>query len=193
MPARIRRVDASKYRWDDPHRYIDLKDCPSEPELIKAYCDSHPRSACLGGYGYMGCRPLGRKREEFVKYDFERKCFVRADGTMMAVDETYCGRKIPSRVWKGKEYSESRIWAMAGLGQPDMIDGDLIIEAKGGLPSLSKAHTALGQLMMYREHEPSFRYGFLFPAIWLQAENVQRAFSLFSEERFEMIPLEVFA
>ena len=110
---------------------------------------------------------------------------------MIAVDETYCGRKIPSRVWKGKEYLESRIWAMAGLGQPDMIDGDLILEAKGGLPSLSKAHTALGQLMMYREHEPSFRYGFLFPAIWLQAGNVQRAFSLFRQERFEMIPLEV--
>jgi hypothetical protein len=109
----------------------------------------------------------------------------------MAPNETYCGRAIPTRLWRGKEYVESRIWSMAGLGQPDMIEGDLIIEAKGGLPSLSKAHTALGQLMMYREHQPSFRYGFLFPEIWLQAANVQHAFPLFTKQSFELIPQEV--
>lgn len=139
----------------------------------------------------MGCRPEGRKREEFIKYDYERKCYVRQDGTLVPPDETYCGRKIPSRTWKGKEYLESRIWAIARLGQPDMIDGDLVIEAKGGLPSLSKAHTALGQLMMYREHDPSFRYGFLFPSVWLQAENIQHAFPLFKKQEFELIPLDV--
>ncbi len=108
----------------------------------------------------------------------------------MAPDETYCGRKIPSRTWKGRQYVESRIWSMARLGQPDMIDGDLIVEAKGGLPSLSKAHTALGQLMMYREHEPHFRYGFLFPVIWLQAANIQQAFQLFTKQAFELIAQE---
>jgi hypothetical protein len=92
---------------------------------------------------------------------------------------------------KGKAYLENQIWNKAGLGHPDMIDGDLVIEAKGGLPSLSKAHTALGQLMMYREHEPTFRYGFLFPAIWLRAENVQHAFPLFTKQGFELIPLDV--
>ena len=190
MPATIRRIDSNQYAWNDSRRYITSKDCPSEPELIKAYCDSHPRSACLGGYGFMGCRPVGRKREEFVRYDSERRSYIRLDGTLMAPDETYCGRKIPSRTWRGQEYLENRIWAMARLGQPDMIDGDLIIEAKGGLPSLSKAHTALGQLMMYREHEPGFRYGFLFPVIWYQAANVQQAFPLFTKQGFELIPQE---
>jgi len=191
LPARVRRIEAHRFPLDDARRYIAAKACPSEPEIVKAYCDSHPRSACLGGYGYMGCRPEGRKRDEFITYDFERKCYVRSDGSLVAPDETYCGRKIPSRLWRGREYLESRIWAMARLGQPDMIDGDLILEAKGGLPSLSKVHTALGQLMMYREHEPGFRYGFLFPAIWQEAENIRHAFRLFTKNGLELIPQDI--
>jgi hypothetical protein len=139
----------------------------------------------------MGCRPEGRKKEDFLKYDPGRECYVRSDGSTVQSDETYCGRKIPRRTWNGKEYLENQIWSLARLGHPDMIDGDLILEAKGGLPSLAKAHTALGQLMMYREHEPGLRYGFLFPAIWLQAENVQLAFPLFKKQGFEQIPLQV--
>ena len=72
-----------------------------------------------------------------------------------------------------------------------MIDGYLTIEATGGLPSLAKTHTALGQLMMYREQEPSFRYGFLFPKILLDTENMQNALAVFSKQQFELIPQEV--
>jgi hypothetical protein len=141
----------------------------------------------------MGCRPEGRKKEEFIKYDFEKKCYVRQDGTLVAEDETYCGRKIPRRTWNGRELTENRIWTLAHLGQPDLIDGDLVIEAKGGLPSLSKLHTALGQLMMYQQHEPTFRYGLLFPAIWQQAENLQTALGVFTKQGFVLVPLDASA
>lgn len=45
--------------------------------------------------------------------------------------------------------------------------------------------------MMYREQEPSFRYGFLFPKIWLDTENMQNALAVFSKQQFELIPQEV--
>jgi len=49
---------------------------------------------------------------------------------------------------------------------------DMVIEAKGGLPSSQKVRTALGQLLFYKEHEPSLKLGFLFPKVWLEAENI---------------------
>jgi hypothetical protein len=192
MPLlKVRRIDASKYHWSDPQRYIDAKDCPTEPELIKAYCERHKRAACLGGYGYMGCRPQGRRVKEFIRYDLKKECFVRTDGTLVKIDETYCGRKIPSRVWHGKKLLENQIWNRAGLGHPDMIDGDLIIEAKGGVPSLSKARAALAQLMTYQKHEAHFRYGFLFPEIWLHAEDLQNILPLFRTRGLLLIPFSI--
>lgn len=113
---------------------------------------------------YFGCRPEAKKKEEFIKYDPKKGIHVRkADEKILKPDETYCRRKIPKRVWKGKERLENRIWAVAGLGIPDLIDGDIVVEAKGGLPSSQKVRTALGQLLFYREHNPSFKLGFLFP------------------------------
>ncbi len=190
MPPGIRRIGASDFPLGDRRRYISATDCLSEPELLKAYCTSHRDAVCLGGYGYMGCRPEGRKKEEFIKYDFERGCYLRSDGTAVPTDDTYCGRKIPRRRWNGREITENRIWTLAHLGQPDLIDGDLVIEAKGGLPALSKLHTALGQLMMYREHEPNFRYGFLFPAVWKDAVNLEESLGVFTKHGFLLIPLE---
>ena len=187
--SQIRRIDASKYRYDDPRRYITLKDCLSEPEVLKAYCETHPNAVCLGGYGYLGCCPEGKKREDFLKYDLDKKQYIRADGRIVSTDETYCGRKIPYRVWKGKKYLENRIWAIARLGIPDLIDGNMVIEAKGGLPSSQKIRTALGQLLFYREHEPSFNFGFLFPKIWLEAENLQNDFNVFSKYGIYLLPI----
>jgi hypothetical protein len=177
----IRRVNARRYGYDDPRRYIKAKDCLSESEVLKSYCESHPKAVCLGGYGYFACRPEGKKREEFIRYDLEKKCYIRADGKTIKSDETYCGRRLPKRVWKGKEYLENRIWAIARLGVPDLIDGDMAIEAKGGLPSVQKAHAALGQLLFYKEHDPNLQLGFLFPKVWLEAENLQKCMNVFKK------------
>jgi hypothetical protein len=172
----IRRLHASKYGHDDPRRYITGKDCLSEPEVLKTYCDKNPNAVCLGGYAFLGCCPEGKKREDFVKYDLELRRYIRSDGTAVNPNETYCGRKIPHHPWKKREYSENRIWAMARLGIPDLIDGDMIIEAKGGLPSSQKIHTALGQLLFYKEVGRTLRLGFLFPRVWSEAENLQHLF-----------------
>jgi hypothetical protein len=188
MPQ-VRRIDASKYRYDDPRRYITLKDCLLEPEVLKAYCEDHPTAVCLGGYGYFGCCPKGKKREDFITYDLEKKQYVRADRRIIATDETYCGRKIPYRVWKGKQHLENQIWNRSGLGHPDLIDGTMVIEAKGGLPSSQKAHTALGQLLFYREHEPDLQFGFLFPRIWLEAENLQKHWNVFRRHGIVILPV----
>jgi len=177
----IRRIDAGRYRYDDPRRYITARDCLSEPEVLKSYCENHPKAVCLGGYGYFGCCPEGKKREDFIKYNFEKKCYVRADGITVGLNETYCGRKIPSRIWKGKSYLETRIWAINKTGIPDLIDDNIVIEAKGGLPSIQKIHTALGQLLFYKEHESSFKLGFLFPKIWLEAENLRDNLDVFKK------------
>jgi hypothetical protein len=185
--SRIRRIDASKFSYDDPKRYITAKDCLSEPEVLKSYCNNHPNAVCLGGYGYFGCCPEGKNREDFIKYDFVKKCYFRTDGKLINVDETYCGRKIPHRVWKGKEYIENRIWTIARLGIPDLKDGNRIIEAKGGLPSSQKIRIALGQLLFYREHESRFELGFLFPKIWLQAENLQNDFNVFRKYEISIL------
>lgn len=188
MPQ-IRRINANKYRYDDPRRYITLKDCLSEPEVLKTYCENHPKAVCLGGYGYFGCCPEGKKRNDFIRYDFEKKRYIRTDGKIIEVDETYCGRKIPHRIWKGKDYIENRIWAIAGLGIPDLKDGKTIIEAKGGLPSSQKVRTALGQLLFYREHEPNHKLGFLFPKVWLEAETLQNDFNIFKKYEIALIPV----
>jgi hypothetical protein len=187
--SQIRRIDANKYRYDDPRRYITLKDCLSEPEVLKAYCENHPNAVCLGGYGYFGCLPEGKKREEFIKYDLGKKQYIRVDGKVIESDQTYCGRKIPSRVWKDKCLLENQIWNRSGLGHPDLIDGNLIIEAKGGLPSLQKIKTAFGQLVFYKEHEPSFEVAFLFPKVWLQAENLQNAFNILKKYEIALISI----
>jgi len=176
--SQIRRIDASKYRYDDSRRYVTVKDCLSEPEVLKAYCETHPKAVCLGGYGYFGCCPEGNQREDFIRYDFEKKKYIRADGRVVSTDETYCGRKIPSRIWKGKRLLENQIWNRSGLGHPDLIDGNMVIEAKGGLPSLQKIKTAFGQLVFYKEHEPNISVAFLFPKVWLEAENLQTAFNI---------------
>lgn len=157
--------------------------------MLKSYCDKHPNAVCLGGYGYFGCCSERKNRGDFIKYDFEKKRYIRKDGKIIEVDETYCGRKIPHRFWKDKIYIENRIWAIAGLGIPDLLDGILVIEAKGGLPSSQKVRTALGQLLFYREHEPNFNLGFLFPKIWLEAENLQNDFSIFGKYRITLMPI----
>jgi hypothetical protein len=179
--ATVRRVDANKYKYDDPKRYISSKDCLQEPQVIKLYCESHRNAVCVGGYGYFGCRLADQKREDYIKYDLQTKQYVRTDGKIVKVDETYCGRKIPSRSWKGKQYYENQIWNRCGLGHPDLVDGNMIIEAKGGLPSANKVRTALGQLLSYRELEPSFKAGFLFPKMWLEAESLQSEFKVFEK------------
>ena len=46
---KVRRIDASKYDYEDERRYISLKDCPTEPEVVKAYCDTHPSAVCWVG------------------------------------------------------------------------------------------------------------------------------------------------
>jgi hypothetical protein len=185
----IRRLDASKYRYDDPRRYITVKDCLSEPEVLKAYCDRNPNAVCLGGYAFLGCRPKGRKRKDFVNYDLELKHYARSDGKVVSTDQTYCGRKIPRHPWRGREVLENRIWSTAGLGIPDLIDGDMIIEAKGGLPSSQKIHTALGQLLFYKELGRTLRLGFLFPRVWSEAENLQHAFPIL--QKYEVNLLQV--
>lgn len=163
--ATVRKVGAGKYHYTDPRRYITAKDCPDEPQVVKLYCGSHRSAVCVGGYAYFGCRPKGTKREDFIKYDLENRQYVRADRRIVQTNETYCGRKIPSRLWKGKQYYENQMWNRSGLGHPDLVDGDVIIEAKGGMPSANKIRTALGQLLSYRELEPSFKIGFVFPSL----------------------------
>lgn len=157
--------------------------------MLKAYCEHHPTAVCLGGYGYFGCCPEGKKSKEFIKYDLQKHCFIRTDGRVIESGQTYCGRKIPSRVWKGKKYLENQIWNRSGLGHPDLIDGNMIIEAKGGLPSSQKAHTALGQLLFYKEHELDLQLGFLFPKIWLEAENLQKDFNVFRKYGITILPV----
>lgn len=63
----IRRIVANKYRYDDPKRYITAKDCFSEPEVSKAYCEKNVKAVCPGGYRFLGCCPEGKKREDFIK------------------------------------------------------------------------------------------------------------------------------
>jgi len=185
----IRRVDANKHKYDDQRRYITTKDCLPEPEVIKSYCENHPTAICVGGYGYFGCKPVGRKREDFIKYDLQSRRYVRSDGRIVKPDETYCGRKMVIRSWKGKEYYENQIWNQSGLGHPDLVDGNIIIEAKGGLPSANKVRTALGQLLSYREREPHFKVGFLFPKIWLEAENLQKEFEVLRRHGIILLPI----
>jgi len=67
----------------------------------------------VGGYGFFGCLPEGKRREDLIKYD--------------------------------------------------LVDGNVIIEAEGESPSLEKIKTPFGQLIFYKEHEPSFNVAFLFP------------------------------
>jgi hypothetical protein len=159
----------------------------TEPEVLKAYCETHLEAVCVGGYGYFGCLPQGKRREELIRYDFEKKQYVRTNGKIIQTDETYCGRKIPNRVWKGKRYLENRIWTISRLGVPDLIDGNTIIEAKGGVPSLQKVKTAFGQLVFYKENEPRFNVAFLFPKIWLEAENLLNAFEIFKKYQITLL------
>jgi hypothetical protein len=185
----VRKKDASKYYRNDSRRYITDKDCLTEPEVLKAYCETHPEAVCVGGYGFFGCLSEGKHREDFIKFDFEKKRYVRSDGKVIETNETYCGKKIPTRVWKGRNYYENRIWSRSRLGIPDLIDGNMIIEAKGGLPSLQKIKTAFGQLVFYREQEPSFNAGFLFPKVWLEAEYIQIAFEVLRKHQITLLPV----
>jgi hypothetical protein len=93
----IRRIDAGKYHYDDPRKYLTAMDCPSQPDVLRAYHEKHPKAVCVGGYGYFGCCPGGKKREDFVRYDFDSHRYVRSDGKTIQFDETYCGRKMPHR------------------------------------------------------------------------------------------------
>jgi hypothetical protein len=175
---------------NDPSKhigYLSSKDCLTEPEIIKKYCETHPQAICIGGYAHMGCRPEKSKREEFITYDLTKGCYLKSDGTVILTHQTYCGRKIPSRIWQGKEYQENQIWNQAGLGMPDLRDGDIIIEAKGGISTLSKVHTALGQLLLYKAHDPHLKLGF--PEIWLQAQSIQRALNVLTENGVTLIPI----
>jgi hypothetical protein len=156
---------------------------------LKAYCDRNPNAVCLGGYAYLGCRPKGKKTEDFVKYNLAQKNWVRSDGKVVHHNQTYCGRKIPRHHWRGKDVLENRIWSTAGLGIPDLIDGDMIIEAKGGLPSSQKIHTALGQLLFYKELGRTLRLGFVFPKVWLEAENLRRAFAILEKHGINLLPV----
>jgi hypothetical protein len=188
----IRKLDASKFPFtgfNDRRRYITAKDCLSEPEVVKAYCDRNPNAVCLGGYAFLGCGPKGEKTGNFVKYDLEQKNWVRSDGKVVHHDQTYCGRRIPRHHWRGKDVLENRIWSTAGLGIPDLIDGDMIIEAKGGLPSSQKIHTALGQLLFYKELRRTLRLGFVFPKVWLEAENLRHVFLILEKHRINLVPV----
>jgi hypothetical protein len=186
----IRRVNGDKYRYDDPRRYITAKDCLSEPEVLEVYCEKNPKTVCVGGYGFYGCCPEDKKREDFIKYDLQSHArYVRSDGKIIRSNETYCGRNIPARIWKGRKYWENQIWSKARLGRPDLVDGGIFIEAKGGLPSISKIHNALGQLLFYKENDPNFRLGFLFPKIWMEAENMRSAFDVLKKYKIELLPV----
>jgi hypothetical protein len=186
----VRRLGARKYRFDgfnDPRRYITSKDCLTEPEVLQGYCEKNPNAVCLGGYAFLGCRPKDEKRKDLVKYDLAQKNYVRSDGKIVDHTQTYCGRKIPRHSWRGKDVLENRIWATSGVGIPDLIDGNMLIEAKGGLPSITKMHTALGQLLFYKQLGRMMRLGFLFPKIWLEAENLQHAFSVFEKHGISLL------
>jgi hypothetical protein len=182
----IRRKTSSRRGKNE---YITLEDCPSEPDIIKAYCDSHSQAFCIGGYTHMGCRPEKSKREQFIKYDLESGQYKRSDGTVIPTTGTYCGRPLLTRIINGRSFSENQIWNRAGLGMPDLRDGNTLIEAKGGLPTISKVHTALGQLLMYRAHDPDLKMGFLFPKIWMEAESIQRALQVVTEHGIILIPI----
>lgn len=93
------------------------------------------------------------------------------------------------RSWKGKEYYENQNLNQSGLGHPDLVDGNIIIEAKGGSPSANKVRTALGQLLSYREQEPHFKVDFLFPKIWLEAENLQKEFEVMKKHDIALLPI----
>lgn len=182
-------MDASKYPYNNSRRYISAKDCLTEPEVLKAYCESHPEAVCVGGYGFHGCKLEGEHKENFVKYDHEKRQYIRFDGKLINSGETYCGRKIPCRVRKSKRLYENQLWNRSGLGNPDLVDGNIIIEAKGGLPSLQKMKTAFGQLIFYKELEPDSSVAFLFPRIWLEAENLQKAFEILKKYQVALLPV----
>jgi hypothetical protein len=46
-------MNAGKYRYDDPRRYITAKDCPSEPDVLKSYCEKQPKAVCVGEYEFL--------------------------------------------------------------------------------------------------------------------------------------------
>lgn len=56
----------------------------------------------------------------------------------------YKKMKVPYQLWEGK-ILENWIWTIAGFRIPDLIDGNVATEAKGGLPPSQKIRTALGQ------------------------------------------------
>jgi hypothetical protein len=90
--------------------------------------------------------------------------------------------------WKGRNIMRTKSGIKADL-HPDLVGGNVIIEAKGGLPSANKVRTALGQLLSYREHEPYFKVGFLFPKIWLEAEDLQKEFEVLRKHDIILLPL----
>ena len=171
--------------------YLHKNKIPQEWEIIKRYCDLHPKAVCIGGYGFMGCLPKSSKREDFIDYDFEKGKYIRSDGIEVETDETYCKRKIPKRVSRwGKKLYENQIWNRDRLGRPDLIDGKLIIEAKGGLPTISKLHSVLGQLLFYKETGGGFELGFIYPKAWHDREDVERCFDILKKYGIKLIPID---
>lgn len=63
----------------------------------------------------------------------------------------------------------------------------MIIEAKGGLPSVQKMHTALGQLLFHRELERTLKLGFLFPRVCLEPENLQNGFHILEKYSIKLL------
>lgn len=61
------------------------------------------------------------------------------------------------------------------------------IEAKGGVPSVSKIHGALGQLLLSKENEPRRKLRFLFPLIWREAESVRCATNIFKKYGIKLL------
>ena len=105
--TKTRRQIQSKDR-EEKIKYVIADDCPSESEIIKAYCELHPTAVCIGGYAHMGCRPEKTRIEQFIKYDLDAGHFVRSDSKVVSIDETYCGRKVPDRMWNGRLHHENR-------------------------------------------------------------------------------------
>jgi hypothetical protein len=138
----------------------------------------------------MGCRPKDSKREDFIHYDLDRKTYIRSDGIEVKPDETYCKRKIPSRVSRwGKTLLENQIWNIDKIGRPDLIDRKLILEAKGGLPTIDKFHSVLGQLLFYKETSNDFEPGFIYPKAWYNRHHVDLCFEVLKKYHIQLIPL----
>ena len=139
----------------------------------------------------MGCKPAGSKTEDFIHYNLGTGTYTRVDRIVVNTNETYCKRKIPTRVSRwGKASLENQIWNQDKLGRPDLIDGKLIIEAKGGSPTISKFHSVLGQLLFYKETGSNFELGFIYPKAWHDRKSIDACFDVLRKYGIQLIPIE---